>query len=321
MPLWEYCTDDYANTHSISHAPVIHPTPADITSESWCSVQYPTTPARQAIPLSTAQTQQRVIHWLETYHVTSPLYSVRYEAISRNSNNSCSGGGVVIGNKRRLSEISLVDFLKCSAPYRPSFLDRSQRNYEQSEQKPQQQHHNLNEWCTAHTESPVLNSSRQSLNANGFRCAHVGGGVWRPMSLSNTSSAAATSLEDTQSTALGGLTKSTRSTAKLGMSSASANEVSSGIGSSGSSSSSTNDNDAEFLGHVFQHFVAFQPLDFAPHTPVARSIADDTLYASSDIEDVDCNAPEGASSIKKSSLWSYFSEMFEDFTRDVTFIH
>ncbi|KAJ2689586.1 hypothetical protein IWW39_001390 [Coemansia spiralis] len=90
----------YRRRHSFSST-------LDTFSESWCSVHL--SPQQPAFPLPPSEPpQQRVATWLQQQHIEA-MQPAQYASSCRKSQ----------------SQVSLADFLRCTGPQRPSFLDRT----------------------------------------------------------------------------------------------------------------------------------------------------------------------------------------------------
>ncbi|KAJ1882503.1 hypothetical protein LPJ57_000879 [Coemansia sp. RSA 486] len=76
--------------------------------------------------------------------------------------------------------------------------------------------------------------------------------------------------------------------------------------------------DAEFLSHAFDHFVAFQPLDFVKRRELSACAT--IVDHHDDGNELDYAETVRVEEHEQNGLWSYFSGVLDDLTRDITFI-
>ncbi|KAJ1721591.1 hypothetical protein LPJ53_003902 [Coemansia erecta] len=119
--LWQYFAGDETPPEypTAGHTMPDALSASDAASSSWCSVQRPGAakghippPALPAIPA-----HQRVASWL------AQQGAVHYRASDGAAVVAVAASAVRSGGPPA-SDVSLGDFLRCSAPYRPSFMDR-----------------------------------------------------------------------------------------------------------------------------------------------------------------------------------------------------
>ncbi|KAJ2350027.1 hypothetical protein IWW50_006023 [Coemansia erecta] len=229
---------------------------ADHISESWCSVHYPDEPTEQHAPALKCTKDQRVADWLQTLH-TAQLPSVRYEQTSA-PKRMLHAVELSIDTRRArqrsLSDASLADFLSCRGPHRPSFLDQ-RRPASLDCGRPAPLEYSRPSLTVQHKQSrraklsasdPAVSKQRTPKKPRrrvGWTATRLDGstthdytGSQHAHTHSHPDRAAATP-------------QSRPSEAEHAEAKA--------------------EGSAEFLGHAFQHFVAFQPLDFAPRSPEA----------------------------------------------------
>ncbi|KAJ2786657.1 hypothetical protein GGI15_001331 [Coemansia interrupta] len=116
--LWQYFAGDETQPEYpiVGHTMADALSASDAASSSWCSVQRPGAakppPPSPTIPEIPAH--QRVASWL------AQQGAVHYRA------SDGSAAVVTAATERSVpaSDVSLGDFLRCTAPYRPSFMDR-----------------------------------------------------------------------------------------------------------------------------------------------------------------------------------------------------
>ncbi|KAJ2236781.1 hypothetical protein H4R99_001421 [Coemansia sp. RSA 1722] len=251
MTLWQYFDSETSSSDTQQlrctemDGRETQPSVSDDTSESWCSVHHPNVHVVKPEPLNTfsapINAQQRVTSWLEKYHQVMPG-SVRYE----------QGKAAVSIAK---SDISLVDFLQCSAPFRPSFMDRKLQKTRSLVITPKKQQPNVHDRQTK--SSTIYDTRRRSLVCDRKEVE------W-----------------DAQTTAVPG--------------------------------------DAEFLSHAFDHFVAFQPLDFVKRRELSACAT--IVDHHDDGNELDYAETVRVEEHEQNGLWSYFSGVLDDLTRDITFI-
>ncbi|KAJ2722686.1 hypothetical protein GGI07_003149 [Coemansia sp. Benny D115] len=311
MTLWQYSSDEYT-PETANWQPTAETIAAqscfDAVSESWCSVQYPAENLQQAKASSSLPSippQQRVADWIQQSCLSRT--SVYYEP---------SGTVAVQFQRRRsLGEASLQDFLGCSGPYRPSFMD----------------HRVSNKYALLERQSTQSGSSSARVNAK--KSTQHGGKTTKGRSSTSRPSPAASA---TSSMHVGVISTGTSSRC-----SASAERRQQNVGRcrpgrevaavpTNTASIAAAEGDADFLSHAFHRFVSFQPMDFVSNWEELISGTAECDAKGGDIGEFnDDSIADGRTALASSkssqstsqALWTYLTDLVDDLTRDVTYIH
>ncbi|KAJ2848635.1 hypothetical protein IWW36_003185 [Coemansia brasiliensis] len=293
----------------------------DAISDSWCSVHFPPSQVVEATnrPVPASAKADWVADWLTSLQNNTKLHSVHYEpqtsqhqqqsllcAVDLNEAASSSNSSEYRKPQRSLSDASLADFLKCRGSCRPSFLDHKS-SYREPKMRAKLSASESEVSC------PKSRSAWKSV-AKRAQCQqqyrrHVG---WVAKRLDKSS--LCESQEDVY--CIGDKTNKEASLNCMSSGIKSRERVMNGADSVNPSSIATAEGSAEFLSHAIHHFVAFQPLDFVPRSPVppAGSVSTDTDVSLA-------NTAVSVASAGLANIRSYFSGIMDEFSReDAVFI-
>ncbi|KAJ2449438.1 hypothetical protein EV183_004895 [Coemansia sp. RSA 2336] len=270
----------------------------DAMSESWCSVHFPPSQIVETPPLATSAKADWVADWLLSLQTNAKLHAVHYEPQSSQQQASLCAVNLdetAASTKhtrlqRSASDASLADFLKCRGPCRPSFLDH-RGSYRESQAK-------LSASDSAMPKPRAAWASVRQPQCQQQRRRHVG---WVAERLDESSLCESQHghLADNVADKEAGSARMPRE-----IKAPAVDEPK----SAGPSSIATAQGSAEFLSQAIHHFVAFQPLDFVPRSPVAP--------AGSGSAETLANAAVSVASAGLANIRSYFSGIMDEFTRE-----
>ncbi|KAJ1862258.1 hypothetical protein LPJ78_004839 [Coemansia sp. RSA 989] len=276
----------------------------DAMSESWCSVHFPPSQIVEATtkPLTANAKADWVADWLVSLQTNAKLHAVHYEpqpsqqqtslcAVDLDEVSSSNTSSKYRKPQRSVSDASLADFLKCRGPCRPSFLDHKS-SYRESKARAKL---SASDSAVSYSKSRSAWKSAKKLQNQQQRRRHVG---WVAERLDKGSL-----YESRHGDSIDNVTGSKcKSSGKM------YERAIDEPDSASSSSIATAQGSAEFLSQAIHHFVAFQPLDFVPRSPVAP--------AGSVSTETPANTAVSAASAGLASIRSYFSGIMDEFTRE-----